>query len=401
MSEKNMSRRDFFKFGAKTAAVGAALLYPKETQVVKNLYQALMAENNISFREKIEKEKELLISDIKNSISNTNAEKEAMKETAEMLAQMNRLPQASEEYAQLNKKRNEIILKWREKAHRNGSIRTLLLEKANPYAEKIMQNPQVLEKLSFLKTAAKEKGFNFEYVHNYSPAYIKLQNIDVYSRIDALTKDFDPEKRKKISQEDLFYYIFNEDFDPNLTPKKISEFLDSKSGNWKETKATNNGNYANNNNPEAFSVFELNRIKKMAGLLQNPKFKQSVFKVRDQDIKDEWSECGGIIPNQAERISSVAPKMNTGNYNYTPSEEEEMFRPDNLAGFHFHATGFDTSKYLGPSDGDCQNAFPGIVFTSLDEQKICAHFYVSRQNAIDESVYDQIDVISMGVMEKK
>lgn len=400
-SDREFPRRDFLRIcGLGSGAALALSSAGCDTGLFRKSYKELSLENNEKFREAIEKEKMLLIEEIKRGIREAKLIDRWMTKANEILKEMRGLDEDSEEFKELDSKRNDLIRRVKAGTHyKFGDQSWTILDEANPYAESLLENEKVLEKIAFLKYASKDRNFKFEYIHNNCPPYHDLENVDVYQRVDDLINTLDRNTLRLLKQEDLFYFLLDENFDPNLDTEKTANLLNSRCPSWKSHPAVNH-DYHHNNNIEAFNVFELNRIKGLIDKMQNPDFVEGVFRTRDEDIKDYVSESGGHLPILSYEVQKLEPVERKTNRSRVFSVQDALFKLNSLASFHFHATDMDTSDYMGPSGGDDGKTFPGVVFTSLSENEIAVHFYISRKRDFSRD-YDRMDVISLGTIKRE
>lgn len=399
-----MERRKFIK-DILLAGAGIAmspLINASENNLFnKESYKKSFLNKNSEFINSIEKEKLILIKEIKSSIEEAILMEDLKNQANEIFDKLENLDKNSVEYNKLDKKFVQISQQYQKgRSYSLGSNSAKILKEANQYAEQIINNDEVLEKLAFLQLVRKNDNLNFNYIHNYSKAYLEiLPNINVYDKTDKIISLFSKDFLSDIKQENLFYFFQNENFDPQLKIEQMSILLNNKKPEWKNMSANNYDGYLSNNDLSKFNVFEFNRIKDLINKFDDQKFIDQIFTARYNDIyKEQLSEIGGVIPIMGLEIKEIKPSQKNNNESYYPSIEIEFLRLSSLVEFHFHATQFDNNKYSGPSFSDAGSTFPNVVFTSLNKNQIATHFYFSHNKPFSK-IYDQIVVVSLGLLE--
>lgn len=366
-------------------------------------YKKLFSDKNFEFIESLKKEKLVLITEIKKRIEEAVLVEDLKNKANKIIIKMKLLNKGSEEYKKFEQELIPLLKKYRNcTSYSLGSISVKILKEANQYAEQLLENDEVLDKLAFLQFVSKNIGISFNYIHNYSKSYLeKLPEIDVYSRVDKLIELYSKEMLIKIKQEDLYYFFQNENFDSKLNAEYVENILNQKQPEWKKLPANNYDNYLSNNDLSKFNIFEFNRIKDFLYKLDDQKFVNEIFDARNRDINcEQLSEVGGVIPIKGFEIKEIAPSKKVSNIGYYPSIEMEFERLQSLTEFHYHATKFDNSKYIGPSIEDSESIFPSVVFTSLNKDEISIHFYIFKNKPFRD-IYDQLIVVSLGLVTKK
>lgn len=305
-----------------------------------------------------------------------------------------------EEYEKLCRERDRLHKETdRAKRYRLGNIRSMNDADEIESARALLDDQEALRNVVRLQLFMREKGGDFEYIHNYADGYLAVGTLHVDEKMNLLAS-LSTAELKDMSKEDLFYVLFTESFDAHYDAAELKDDLDTHCVRWNKTPAVNSPKrYNHNNDPTVFSLVERNRMKLLIERLQDKAFLKSIFDLRQKDLHTYYSEIGGVVPTRGRVIVEQKPAQETSNHSYFPPNRGTTGIPKFLANFHFHAARVDHGHRMGPSGGDIGVATASVVFTSLNEKEISIHFYVSRLQTDDDWGYNKMDVISLGVID--
>ncbi len=325
------------------------------------------------------------------------------------------MDEKSEEYKILSSTLSRISRQFRVYYVRREGNSFALLKDANESAVALRDDEIACDNLAIVRVELEKYGVDLHepgskgilrYWHNLSAAYLELGKLSsevVSSKMEALLKmRAGNPKAFPMQPEYILFYLLCDNFDLTLDHAKVKAQLDKEAPDWKNFPATHNNkeSYQNYNILSTLNIFELNQLVEVVRQFKRKDFCDALFEGRDTDLSDRYSELGGNIPlsNKSDKPEIVAPKDKHGNGSYITPSLQIVNSFKSAAKFHFHATKESVSVDVqGPSGGDDAFFVPGVVFSSVDNDTILAHFFVTR---FEDSEQIKNDVICLGTIEK-
>jgi hypothetical protein len=402
-SKRGISRRALL-FGAATAGVAAV------TPKFLKWYEEHEASE---LQESIDREKKLISEDIDAGIESVEIFDSLLREYNDLVAELKALDEGSKRHLEIKEKLRPLDRKISRMYVRRGGFRIGPMPEATPFAESIKENPRAIEALAlvramfadatdtFLKSPRK-----FPYWHNCAKAYLELgkqSDEEIKSKLGQLFEYCDENDIDiaRVAFEQILYCLIDESFDFSLTAKKMESAITAHVPGWKENRPTHadKDNYRHYNDLSAFSVFELNRMNAVLAQLKDDAFVSDLFTIRDLDVKNDKTELGGVIPipEKGDRLRHIPAKREDYNSSYVTPNQEVIDMFSGASTYHFHTTSVETpEEYQGPSGGDHGFFTTGVVFSSVNQKTIRAHFYASRYNFVAKKDRSTNDVVFLG-----
>lgn len=367
-------------------------------------------------QESIEKEAGQIHADIQHGLQAQTTYATALTEYNKLIDVGRQLDEDSEAYKNLKEERQHFGKKIIQYEVERGAETLGLLEHANPYAQSLENDPVAIHNLAIARTLFAEgtkhtgdEDLTLGYWHNCAAAYKELGKKSEAQIREKFRSLFDHVKTHKeldlayVQHEQILFFLLEDSFDLSLTPEKLRAELEKRDPTWAQEKAThvNKETYRSFNDVSTLNIFELNRLHAVVTQMNNPEFQASLFETRDNDLDKSDTEVGGLIPRpeQDHKLHSIDAKETGNNQVYMKPLEGAVLQFSTLSEFHFHATHMKEEETLqGPSGADFSFFTPGVVFSSIDDHTIRAHFYVSRDMPRRQGPLN--DVISLGTVTK-
>ncbi len=409
MSESPFKESPSFLKRMAGFAAGIAVALP----AVHEAEKAFHRQEVVSEQESVEHEKKEILTNIQQGREAEVAYHKAMDQYNSLVDMSNALDKKSDAFKKVDKEMNYFARQMSASEVARGDTRLGLLKEANEYTKAFEADTVAVRNFALARTLF-ERGMqelgssqtDLGYWHNCAAGYKELGNKSESQIREKFRQFFEYAKanrkltRSSIPHEQMLFFLLEDSFDFSLTAESLQAELEKQNPEWKQDKAThvNKDSYRSFNNLDTFDIFELNRLHAVLMQMNNEEFQASLFETRDQDLHKSDTEVGGLVPRpeQDHKLYPIDAKRTGNNKSYVNPTEGAVLQFSTLTEFHFHATEMEEhEEYHGPSGGDFSFFSPGVVFSSVDNDTIRAHFYVSRDMAKGGP---KNDVVSLGTI---
>ena len=390
------------------ALTGAALVVDR-TGLTNKVTESYERREYEQFEALLEKEKVVVKKLIVAGVSDANAFQELKLKIHKLVETLRPLTNGTDSYKKLVGELNQANHQADTYYWESGIELQAPFIEANAFADELLHNEAAITALSTARVSYRvgldrviglgNQNFELAYHHNCVRAYLDLGQktaTQVKEKMKLLVQQV--EHVQRLPSEKILYYLLDDGFDLSLTPEKMKNELGQQFPHWDKHLPThqNKETYEHFNDLSVFDLFELNQLRAVMTQLNSPRFISTLFTLRDQDLKDTTTEHGGVVPlplnDRHIHDIPTAPHFDNEAYIPGPKLDLEAFR--SAASFHFHATQLqEPPSVQGPSGADTASFEPEVVFTSVNEKTILAHFYKSR-DAGDRKLHN--DIVCLG-----
>lgn len=365
------------------------------------------------FHKDIAAEKILARKDIEQGLAEERRFHDLIERHNGLAEQSRSLNKDSPEYKKIIQEVRDIRIGMDQFYTKRGSQSYGLLSEASAHAEVLAADEAALTNLATMRAVYKEQtGTALAYWHNLALAYLELGDKSQEHIKNTLEKFFKYIKESglrvlEIPPEQILYCLIDDDFNFSLKPAVVETLLNERFPEWKKYPPTHadKDSYAHYNDLSVLNIFELNRLRAVLTQLNDRTFVADVFRARDEDLKDGYTEFGGVIPRVAKsnRLGVIPSRRSYYDGAYIVPNEAVVESFNSAAGFHFHATQTKESPDVqGPSGGDQDFFGPGVVFSSVDNRTLLAHFYTSRaKRDANFKLHTTNEVVCLGAIHRK